>query len=93
MRHCKVSMDRGLHYKSTFKLSKDGWIIVAWLDSDWARWKGTRRSRTGYLIFLNGKLIAFGSTLQRSVALSSAEAEYMALSYVTRMLLWILNMI
>ena len=36
-------------------------------------------------------LIAFGSKLQSSVALSSAEAEYMALSHIIKELLWILN--
>ena len=93
MRHCLSSKNRGLHYRSDFKLTKEGWVVVVWLDSDWAQWKGSRRSRTGYLIFLNGNLIAYGSVLQSSVALSSTEAEYMALSYVTRMLLWILNII
>ena len=48
---------------------------------------------TDYLIFLNGMLITFGNTLQPSVSLSSAETEYMALTSVTRILLWILNTI
>ena len=93
MRHAKKTMRYGLHFRSLFKFIKAPWIIKARWDSDWATWKGSRRSRTGWLIWLNMCLIAFGSKLQPSIALSSAEAEYMALSHVIRILLWILNII
>ena len=93
IRYCKRTMHHGLLYTSTYKSIEDPWTISAHVDSDWAAWKATRRSRTGYLILLCNCLIAFGSKLQPAVALSSAEAEYMALSYVTRLLLWIVNMI
>ena len=63
------------------------------VDSDWANWKGSRRSRTGWLIYLNGNLIDFGSKLQPSVAMSSAEAEYMALAHIIKRLLWLLNIL
>ena len=93
IRYCKRTVHHGLLYTSTFKSIQDPWIVSAHVDSDWAAWKATRRSRTGYLIYLCNCLIAFGSKLQPAVALSSAEAEYMALSYVTRLLLWIIHMI
>ena len=38
-------------------------------------------------------LVSFGSKLQPSVAMSSAEAEYMALAHVMRKLLWLINII
>ena len=38
-------------------------------------------------------LIAYGSKLQNSVALSSAEAEYMALAQVIKELLWIFHIL
>ena len=67
--------------------------IVGYVDSDWANCKVTRRSHTGWLVRLNGDLICFGSKLQSAVARSSAEAEYMALSMIIRMLLWLINII
>ena len=86
-------MHHGLLYTSTCKSSHDPWIVSIHVDSDWGSCKATRRSRTDYLIFLCNCLIAFGSKLQPAVALSSGEAEYMALSHVTRILLWIINII
>jgi hypothetical protein len=38
-----------------------------------------RRSRTGYVAMICGSAVAWASKLQSSVALSTAEAEYMAL--------------
>ena len=93
MRYCKQTMQFGLLYTSTYKKLRDPWVLSGHVDSDWASWKASRRSRTGYLIYLGNCLIAFGSKLQPAVALSSAEAEYMALSLITRILLWIINMI
>eukprot|EP00475_Leptophrys_vorax_P041896 TRINITY_DN78_c0_g1_i1.p1 TRINITY_DN78_c0_g1~~TRINITY_DN78_c0_g1_i1.p1 ORF type:complete len:280 (+),score=46.21 TRINITY_DN78_c0_g1_i1:304-1143(+) len=48
-------------------------------DADWAGCKATRRSTTGYVISRHG-IISFKSRLPLSVALSSAEAEVVALS-------------
>ena len=93
IRYCKSSRHHGLLYTSTYKGVDDPWDLSAYVDSDWGAWKGSRRSRSGYLIYLGKCLIAFGSKLQPAVALSSAEAEYMALSLVTRLLLWIINII
>ena len=93
IRFSKRTMHHGLLYTSTCKSSHDPWIVSTHVDSDWGSCKATRRSRTDYLIFLCNCLIAFGSKLQPAVALSSGEAEYMALSHVTRILLWIINII
>ena len=54
------------------------WTIILFSDSDWAGDKDNRRSVTGFMIFLNGVLIAWRSKLQRTVSLSSSEAEYYA---------------
>ena len=86
-------MNFGLLYTSTFKNPTDPWDIAGHVDSDWASWKATRRSRTGWLIYLNKMLLAFGSKLQTSVALSSAEAEYMALAHIIKIMLWIIHII
>jgi hypothetical protein len=49
-------------------------------DSDWASDKDNRRSISGFVIFVLNCPILWRSKQQHSVALSSTEAEYMALS-------------
>ena len=93
MRYVKHTANFGLLYTSSGKSPADPWTLSASVDSDWASCKDTRRSRTGWLIWLNNDLICFGSKLQPAVARSSAEAEYMALSMVIQMLLWIVHII
>ena len=48
-------------------------------DSDWAGEVGTRRSTTGMAVMRGKHLLRHSSTLQASIGLSSAEAEYYAL--------------
>ena len=50
----------------------------------------TRRSTTGFLFTLAGGPICWESQLQRTVALSSTEAEYMAASSAAQEALWLL---
>jgi hypothetical protein len=54
--------------------------LVGFADSTWGSDVSSRRSRTGYLFRLNGHLVSWQSKLQPTVALSTCEAEYMALS-------------
>jgi len=56
-------------------------ILYAYADADWASSDlVNRRSVTGYLTYLNGGVISWASTVQKSVAKSTVEAEYYALS-------------
>jgi hypothetical protein len=54
-------------------------ILVGYCDADWAGDLVGRRSTTGYAFLLNGAAISWKSQLQKSVALSSTEAEYMGI--------------
>jgi len=56
------------------------WTMTMYSDSDYASDKETRVSVTGYILFLMGVPIVWKSKAQRSVTLSSSEAEYVALS-------------
>ena len=56
------------------------WNMVAYTDSDWAGDKEDRRSVSGYVVFLLGVPILWKSKSQKSVTLSSSEAEYFAMS-------------
>lgn len=57
-------------------------------DADLAACIVTRRSRTGHSCYLFGNLSAWSSKRQQSVSLSTAEAEYVALSACAKLGLW-----
>jgi len=62
-------------------------------DSDWANSPDNRRSVTGYLSMLAGGVVTWSSKKQPTTALSSMEAEYMALASAVREALWLRNML
>ena len=63
--------------------------LKAYSDADWGGDKDTRRSHTRAVILLAGGPIAWMSKKQSCVAMSSAEAEYMAASQTCREVVWI----
>ena len=63
--------------------------ILAYADADWGSDVDTRRSITGYVIKLAGAPVSWVSRKQKTVALSSTEAEYMSLSTASSQLIWI----
>jgi hypothetical protein len=56
------------------------WVLYGMSDSDYAGDKDTRISVSGYVVYANGALITWKSRGQKSVTLSSTEAEYVALA-------------
>jgi hypothetical protein len=62
--------------------------LAAYTDSDWASDPITRWSVTGYFFTLAGGPITWRSRAQTTVAHSSTEAEYMALSDCSRQVSW-----
>lgn len=77
MRYLKGTRDLGIKYGVS---DGDSLILEGYCDADWGNDKDTRRSTTGYVFQLAGGSISWASKLQPTVALSSTEAEYMALS-------------
>jgi hypothetical protein len=65
------------------------WSIKGYSDSDYAGDKDTRTSVTGFIIYINNNPISWRSRGQKSVTLSSSEAEYVALSEVCAEILFI----
>ena len=63
--------------------------ICGYTDADWAGDIESRRSTSGYVFMMNGGCISWKSQKQRTVALSSTEAEYMALSEATKEAVWL----
>jgi len=62
---------------------------LAYADADWGKDLDTRRSRSGYAIYLLNSLVIWSSKLQSSTALSSTEAEYIALATCARITIWL----
>jgi hypothetical protein len=52
--------------------------LIGYLDSDYAKCKVDRKSTLGTCQFLGRSLVSWSSKKQTSVALSTAEAEYVA---------------
>ncbi|KAI3619346.1 gag-pol polyprotein [Moniliophthora roreri] len=79
-------------YSLTYKDKQGEQGFIAYADSDWATDEDTRVSQTGYLINFACAPVFWVSQKQKSVALSSTEAEYMALSDCARQIKWIINL-
>ena len=85
VRYLKGTSDYGL------LLPKTGGDVrlEVWSDADWARDISTRRSRTGGLLVINSSPVSWTSRLQVAVALSTAEAEFIALAETVRNAAWV----
>jgi hypothetical protein len=67
--------------------------LSAYTDADWASNKENRRSTSGIMVMINKSPVIFKSKLQQSVALSTAEAEYVVLSLCIQEVLWTKNLL
>jgi hypothetical protein len=63
--------------------------FLGYTDSDWAANPDDRKSITGYVLFLANGPVSWLTRRQKTIALSSTEAEYMAMSDTTRQISWI----
>ena len=60
------------------------WNLSCYVDSDWAGDPQTRKSISGWVIFVGKSPIVWGSKQQRIVAVSSSEAEFVDISDVCK---------
>jgi hypothetical protein len=63
--------------------------VCAYADADWANSRGDRRSITGWVSKINGDPISWTSKKQRTVALSTCEAELYSEAAAIQEVLWL----
>jgi hypothetical protein len=92
LRYLKGTMDYGITYRrsGSTTLTAEAHVprpledSAAYSDSDWAGCPHTSRSTSGYVFKIAGGAVSWSSKLQPRVALSSVEAEYIALTHCAR---------
>ena len=58
-------------------------------DADWASDATDRKSISGYSFYFEGSLVSWSAVKQKSIALSSTEAEYYAMTHAFKEALWL----
>jgi hypothetical protein len=91
LRYLHDTPNYGLKYTCTVtpNIEPNKYVIKSYCDSDYGGVHRDRKSTSGYLVFINGNLISWNSKKQKTHALSSTEAEYMALTEVCKELKWL----
>nr|GEX99693.1 integrase, catalytic region, zinc finger, CCHC-type, peptidase aspartic, catalytic [Tanacetum cinerariifolium] len=80
---CARTVHQGLWYPKDSSVA-----LTAFADADHPGCQDTRRSTSGSVQFLGERLISWSSKRQKSAAISSTEAEYIALSGCCAQILW-----
>ena len=67
--------------------------LIGYTDADWGGDIVGRKSTSGFVYLLNNNIISWNSILQKTVALSSCEAEYMAFKEAIKEAIYLNNLI
>ncbi|KAL7148155.1 hypothetical protein ABFS83_06G159100 [Erythranthe nasuta] len=86
LKYLKGTCCLGILYKRD---KEDGFAVQGFVDSDYAGCVDTRKSLSGYIYTVHGGVVSWKSCLQKVVALSTTEAEYMAATETVKEGLWL----
>jgi hypothetical protein len=75
LRYIHGTLELGFHLHRTSPVD-----LTMYYDADWAGCPKTRRSTSGYGVFLGDNLVSWSSKCQATISRSSAEAEYRAVA-------------
>jgi len=84
LRYVRGTLQLGLHITASSAPN-----LIVYSDADWAGCPDTRKSTSGYAVFLGDNLISWSSKRQNIVSRSSAEAEYRAVANAVAEASWI----
>ncbi|KAJ9542336.1 hypothetical protein OSB04_028842 [Centaurea solstitialis] len=88
IRYLSGTLDHGLHlYRSTAN------SLISYTDTDWGGCPDTRRSTSGYCVYLGDNLISWSSKRQPTLSRSSVEAEYRGVANVVSESCWLRNLL
>lgn len=85
LRYVRGTTSHGLHLRDTTSTP----MIIAYSDADWVGCPDTRRSMSGYCIYLGNALVSWSSKRSATVSRSSAEAEYRAMANAVAECIWL----
>jgi histone deacetylase 1/2 len=88
LRYVKGTSQYGLHLYPSSTTS-----LISYTDADWGGCPDTRRSTSGYCVFLGDNLLSWSSKRQPTLSRSSAEAEYRGVANVVSESCWLRNLL
>ncbi|GKB12485.1 ribonuclease H-like domain-containing protein [Tanacetum coccineum] len=88
LRYVRGTLDFGLQLYASITGS-----LVAYTDVDWVGCPTTRRSTSGYCVFLGDNLLSWSAKRQHTPSRSSAEVEYSGVANVIAETVWLRNLL
>jgi hypothetical protein len=84
LRFVQGTLSSGLHI-GTGSVTK----LAAYSDADWVGCPDSRRSTSGFCVYLGNNLVSWSSKRQTTVSCSSVEAEYRVVAHVVAECCWL----
>lgn len=88
LRYIRGTLDLGLQLHRTATAG-----LISYSDADWGGCPSTRRSTSGYCVFLGDNLVSWSSKRQPTVSRSCAETEYRGVANAVAETCWLRNLL